>query len=211
MPTGISHRKTPYFSESYRRVVTAKPHTRRWMASVQMGTTGCISPESIVAAGRIQWRCTLGRPFARGRLSGVPGTAYTPQVRVTSPTQIGAAYGHGIVDYPATESKEATERRKTIGFKPVVSIETSSTPASPRRRASTTPRTSSISTMACGRSSASPPASSSCTSPCRWMMAASRSSPAIACSTPSRAGPGKGGVRYAPDVSLDESAPSPAG
>ena len=36
------------------------------------------------------------------------------------------------------------------------------------------------------------------------MTAASKSSPATACSTPSRADPAKGGIRFAPDVTLDE-------
>ena len=38
----------------------------------------------------------------------------------------------------------------------------------------------------------------------RWTTAASRSSPATASRTTSRAGPSKGGIRYHPDVTLDE-------
>ena len=41
-------------------------------------------------------------------------------------------------------------------------------------------------------------------SPCKWTMASWKCSPAIVSSTPSLADPAKGGIRYTPDVTLDE-------
>ena len=51
---------------------------------------------------------------------------------------------------------------------------------------------------------APPPRRSPSTSPCSSTTAASRCSPATACSTRIARGPAKGGIRFAPDVTLDE-------
>ena len=63
---------------------------------------------------------------------------------------------------------------------------------------------SSTSTKACGGYCVIRTARSSCTSRCRWTTATSKCSPATGCSIRSRAVRPKGGIRYAPDVTLDE-------
>ena len=59
-------------------------------------------------------------------------------------------------------------------------------------------------TTACAKFCALPPAKSPSIFRCSSTTGASKYSPAIACSIRMVRGPGKGGIRYAPDVTLDE-------
>ena len=77
-------------------------------------------------------------------------------------------------------------------------------PGTPSSSDSTTPPSWPTSTRTSTGSCAPPSGSSRWRCPCGWTTAASRCSPAGGCTTTPPEGPGKGGIRFHPDVDVDE-------